>query len=77
VDRDDKALWLLNTVPSLQVFKELPEGMGRKIATEWHNTFISFQALLGRLKGRQTQLAAVSTFRYALRHVFGNPLVII
>jgi hypothetical protein len=77
VDRDDKALRLLNTVPSLEAFKELPEGMGKKIATEWHNTFISFQALLGRLKGRQTQLAAVSTFRYALRRVFGNPLVII
>jgi hypothetical protein len=77
VERDDKALRLLNTVPSLQAFKELPEGMGKKIATEWHNTFISFQALLGRLKGRQTQLAAVSTFRYALRRVFGNPLVII
>jgi hypothetical protein len=77
VDRDDKALRLLNTVPSLQAFKELPEGMGKKIATEWHNTFISFQALLGRLKGRQTQLAGVSSVRYALRRVFGNPLVII
>jgi hypothetical protein len=77
VDRDDKALRLLHTVPSLVSFRELPEGMAKKIATEWHNTFISFQALLGRLRGRQIQLAAISSFRFATRRVFANPVVIL
>jgi len=76
VDRDDKALRLLHALPSLQAFKEMNEAMARRIASEWHDTFISFQALLGRLRGRQAQLAAISSFRYALRRVFGNPLVI-
>ncbi len=75
-DRDDKALRLLNTVTSLQGFKELPEGMAKKVATEWHNTYMSLQALLGRLKGRQTQLAAISSFKFGLRRVFDNPLII-
>ena len=75
-DRDDKALRLLNTVTSLQGFKELPEGMAKKVATEWHNTYIGLQALLGRLKGRQAQLAAISSFRFGLRRVFDNPLVV-
>jgi hypothetical protein len=75
-DRDDKALRLLNTVPSLQAFKELPEGMARKIASEWHGTFIAMQALLGRLGGRQEQLASVSTVAPSIRRVFGHPLVI-
>src|ERR1043166_8025413 len=33
-ERDDKALKLLNTVPSLQSFKELPEGMAKKLAND-------------------------------------------
>lgn len=77
VDRDEKALRLLHTVPSLQSFKELNEAMARKMASEWHDKFISFQALLGRLRGRQVQLAAISSFRYAARRVFGNPAVIV
>lgn len=76
-ERDEKVLRLLNSVPSLQGFKDLPEGMARKIATEWHSTFLSLQALLGRLKGRQAQLAGVSSFRVGFRSVFGNPLVIL
>jgi hypothetical protein len=75
VDRDDKALRLLNTVPSLQAFKDLPDGMGKKVATEWHNTYISFQALLGRLKGRQAQLAGISSLRIGMRRVMGNPVM--
>ncbi len=76
-ERDDKARRLLNTVPSLQAFKDLPEGMARKVAGEWHATFIATQALLGRLNGRREQLATVSTFRTGLRRVLGHPLIIL
>jgi hypothetical protein len=75
--RDEKALRLLNSVPSMQAFKELPEGMARKIAADWHSTFISLQALLGRLKGRKAQLATISSLRIGIRNIFGNPLVIL
>jgi hypothetical protein len=76
-ERDDKALRLLNTVPSLQAFKELPEGMARKIAGEWHGTFMAMQALLGRLAGRREQLATVSTLGIETRRVFAHPLVVL
>ena len=76
-DRDDRALRLLNSVPSLASFKELPEGMSKKLATEWHSTYMGLQALLGRLRGRQAQLRSVSTVRVAMRNVFANPLVIL
>lgn len=76
-DRDDKALRLMHSVPSLAGFKELPEGMARKITSEWHSTFLSLQALLGRLKGRQEHLTTVSSFGVAVRRVFTNPLVIV
>lgn len=76
-ERDDKALRLLNTVPSLQSFKELPEGMARKVASEWHATFIAMQALLGRLNGRREQLATISAVGTNTRRVFGHPLVIL
>lgn len=75
MDRDDKALRLLNTVPSLQAFKDLPEGASKKIVSEWHNTFIAFQALLGRLRGREAQLAAISSFRVGWRRVIGHPVM--
>src|SRR5712664_4130875 len=55
-ERDDRALRLLNSVPSLSAFKALPEGMAKKIATEWHSTYLALQALLGRLRGREAQL---------------------
>jgi hypothetical protein len=76
-DRDDKPLRLLNIAPSLQALRDLPEGMPKKITTDWHNIYLSLQALLGRLRGRQTQLASVSSFRIGLRKVFSNPLVIV
>jgi hypothetical protein len=75
-DRDERPLRLLSAVPSLQSFRELPEGMARKLATDWHSTFLGLQALLGRLRGRQAQLAGISTLRVGLKRVFGNPLVI-
>jgi len=70
-------LRLLNSVTSLSSFKDLPEGMSKKIANEWHNTYLARQALLGRLRGRQVQLRGVSTVRMAFRRVFANPLVIL
>jgi len=76
-ERDDKALRLLNTVPSLQAFKELPEGMARKVAGEWHATFIAMQALLGRLSGRREQLAVVSSLGAGTRRVFAHPLIVL
>jgi hypothetical protein len=76
-ERDDRALRLLNSVPSLASFKDLPEGMSKKIANEWHNAYLARQALLGRLRGRRAQLRGVSTFRMGFRRVFGNPLVIL
>jgi len=77
VERDDRALRLLNSVPSLSSFKDLAEGMSKKIANEWHNTYLAQQALLGRLRGRQAQLRNISTFRMAFQRVFANPLVIL
>ena len=76
-DRDDRALRLLHSVSSLSSFKDLPEGMSKKVATEWHNTYLALQALLGRLRGRQIQLKGISTVRMATRNVFANPLVIL
>jgi hypothetical protein len=76
-DRDDRALRLLNSVPSLSSFKGLPEGMAKKLATEWHSTYLGLQALLGRLRGRQEQLRGVSTFNVAMQNVLVNPLMIL
>jgi hypothetical protein len=68
---------MLNTVPSLSAFKELPEGMSKKLANDWHTTYMGLQGLLGRLRGRQAQLAGVSTIRVAVQRVVANPLVIL
>ncbi|MGA2603280.1 MAG: hypothetical protein ABSG14_03545 [Verrucomicrobiia bacterium] len=76
-DRDDRTLRLLNSVPSLSSFKDLPEGMAKKMATEWHGTYLRLQALLGRLHGRQEQLRSINTFAVAMRNVFANPIVIL
>jgi hypothetical protein len=75
-ERDDKPLRLLNVAPSLQSLRELPEAMAKKTTADWHNIYLSLQALLGRLRGRQAQLAGVSSVRIGLRKVFSNPLVI-
>ena len=76
-DRDDRALRILNSVPSLSAFKGLPEGTSKKLATEWHSTYLGLQALLGRLRGREAQLRSVSTIRVAWGRVFANPLVVL
>jgi hypothetical protein len=51
--------------------------MSKKLATEWHSTYLGLQALLGRLRGRQVQLQNVSMIRVGMRNVFANPLVIL
>ena len=76
-DRDDRTLRLLNSVPSLASFKELPEGMAKKLAHEWHSAYMALQALLGRLRGRQAQLRGVSTLRVAMQNVLVHPLMIL
>jgi hypothetical protein len=76
-DRDERPLRLLNAVPSLHSTRELGEGMTRKLGTDWHSVYLGLQALLGRLKGRRAQLAAVSSVRVGFRRVFSNPLVIV
>ncbi len=76
-ERSERTLRLLNTVPSLQSVGELDEGANRRLTAEWHGTFLSLQSLLGRLKGRQVQLAGQSSFRHGLSRVFANPLVIL
>ena len=75
--REDKALRLLNSVPSLSSFKDLPEGTDKRIAAEWHSTVLALQALLGRLKGRRIQLAAISTVRVGWKNVFSHPLMVL
>lgn len=75
-DRTDRALRLLNIAPSLQSICELEDDANRRLTTEWHTTYLSFQALLGRLKGRRLQLSTLSTMRHGMRSVFANPLVI-
>ena len=76
-ERDERTLRLLNSVPSLASFKDLPDGMAKKMATEWHATYLRLQALLGRLHGREEQLRSISTFAVAMRNVFNNPIVIL
>ena len=76
-ERDDRALRMLNSVSSLSAFKDLPDGMSKKLATEWHSTYLGLQAMLGRLRGRQAQLKGVSSLRVALAHVLANPFVIL
>ncbi len=76
-ERTDKALRLLNTLASLQALREVPEGTDKRLTAEWHNFYLWLQALLGRLRGRQQQLAMVSSFSLGLRNVFANPLVVV
>ena len=76
-ERDEKPLRLLNAVPSLAACKELPEDTAKRVATDWHNTYMALQALLGRLKGRQEQLATISSFGLASKRVFANPLLVV
>jgi hypothetical protein len=76
VEYDDRAVRLLNTVPSLASFGELADGMGKRIANEWHSTFISLQTLLGRLKGQRARLSAVSSFRVGVKSVLSHPFMI-
>jgi hypothetical protein len=76
-DRSDKGLRLLNNIQSLQALRELPEGTDKRLTAEWHNFYLWLQALLGRLRGQQAQLATISSFSVGLRNVFANPLVLV
>jgi len=76
-ERDDRLLRMLNAVTSLAGIKDLPEGTATKLAADWHHTFIAWQALLGRLRGRQAQLAAQNSLTVALRRLLMHPVTLI
>lgn len=76
-ERDERPLKLLNLVPSLEMLKDLPEHMPRKISTDWHTSYMAIQALLGRLKGQQAQLAAISSLRVGAKRVFLSPMMMV
>ncbi len=76
-ERDDKAIRLLNVAPSLAGFREMPEDMGKKIAGDWHVTYIALQSLLGRLKGQRARLATVSTLKVSLKTVLSHPVMVV
>jgi hypothetical protein len=56
--------------------RELPEGMAKKIGSEWHSTYMALQALLGRLRGRQAQLSFLSAWKAGWSHGVKNPVMI-
>jgi hypothetical protein len=76
-ERTDKVLRLLSGMPSLGGLHTFEEVQQRKISSDWHALYLSWQALLGRLRGRQAQLAGVSTFRVGIKRVFGHPVTIL
>jgi hypothetical protein len=76
-ERDERPLKLLNLVPSLEMLKELPEHMPRKISTDWHTSYLGMQALLGKLKGQKAQLAGISSLQVGAKRVFLNPVTMV
>lgn len=76
-ERDERTLRLLNQMPSLQALKEFPEGLPKKLVTDWHTCYMSFQAWLGRLKGRQAQLAGINSISVAARNVLTSPVLVV
>lgn len=77
IPHEDKTGRLLNSLPSMAGFKDLPEGMAKKVASEWHSTYLAMQGLLGRLNGRKAQMAGMSSLRQGTMSVLANPLVIL
>lgn len=75
--RDERALKLINLVPSLGAMREFAEGMPRKVTTDWHTIYMYLQAVLGQLKGRQAQLAGISSLQVGLQRVFSNPVMVV
>jgi hypothetical protein len=43
-------------VPSIRYLSEAPEGALRNVENQWHKLFLSWQAVLGQLKVRKTEL---------------------
>ena len=62
---------------------EFLEGIGkssqggelRRLQDSWHSCLIFMDEIHGRLEGRRSELAAVSSFQVASRTVFSNPFV--
>lgn len=77
VERNEKVLRLLNGMPSLTELSQLPEGADKRLTAEWHSSYLWLQSILGKLRGRQEQLADISSFSLALPNVVANPIVIL
>jgi hypothetical protein len=77
VERDERPLKLMNLAPSLEMLKEMPEHMPRKLSTDWHTSYLAMQALLGRLRGQKAHLASISSLQVGAKRVFLNPVLLI
>ncbi|NQU10028.1 hypothetical protein HQ590_04510 [bacterium] len=76
-ERSDRVLRLLSGMPGLGSLQAFEDPQQKRISSEWHALYLSWQALLGRLNGRQIQLASTGSIGVSIRRVFSHPLIIV
>lgn len=71
---DDRTFDVVSQIHALNDVASISELQMQKIETDWHNSYISLNKLLGSLENRRDELARVSSVKTAVNRMFSGPL---
>ncbi|MFH1776222.1 MAG: hypothetical protein ABH952_01475 [Candidatus Omnitrophota bacterium] len=72
---EDRTFDVVSQLLSLKDVINISELQMQKIETEWHNSYISLNKMLGSLENRKTELANISHVKVIINKIFSGPLV--
>ena len=72
---DDRTFDVISQVLSLESVSTISDLGIKKIESDWHNSYIQLNKLLGELESKTEDLKSINTFVIFLRKLFVNPVV--
>ena len=71
---EDRTFDLISQFVSLKAAETVSEIQFKKIESDWHNSYLSLNKIIGRLESEKEELSRVSAVKTALKKIFLNPV---
>lgn len=71
---DDRTFDVISQVLSLEGVSTLSDLGMKKIESDWHNSYIQLNKMLGELESKTEELKLINTFGVFTRKIFVNPI---
>ncbi|MBU0633825.1 MAG: hypothetical protein KKB82_04015 [Candidatus Omnitrophica bacterium] len=74
---EDRTFEVISQVMNLQSINKFSPLQFDKLNSDWHNSYIALNKVLGSLENQRTELGKVSAFGQLFKKLFSNPIVVL